>query len=85
MWTENCLKRGLQPNGAKLVERVEIDITKAPIVAPAVTVPTLPGESPRCQVESTRSCELSQMASETTDFDFVLYSGCLRREVHLGG
>ena len=51
-----------------MVERVEIGVGEAPTVIPSVTVSTLPGHSPRCQVESTRPCELSLLASEITDF-----------------
>ena len=76
---------GVMDEAPKLVERVEIDVAEAPTVTPSVIVSTLPGESPRSQVESKRSCELSLVASETTESDFVLSSGCLRREIHLGG
>ena len=63
---------GVVDEVAKSVERVETDVAKAPTVTPSVIVSKLPGESPRCQVESTRSCQLSLMASEITDFNFVL-------------
>ena len=44
---------------AKLVERVVDQRFQESTLTTSVTVSTLTGESPRCQVESTRSCELS--------------------------
>ena len=39
-------RAGVMDEVEKLVERVEIDVTKAPTITPSVSVSTLPGESP---------------------------------------
>ena len=71
MWTVQCSRtlsstppsrRSLMGQVAKLVERVEINVSSCPTLATSVTVSTLTGVSPQCQVETTRPCELSLMA-----------------------